>query len=134
MIATSYYINPIQDGWGQKKNPTSFSPVTSANVGISSQNFLKFSFSPCKIPSLYLVPVPNHCTSTKTTPQKKWFFWSNRYKIEVVITSLIEMLELPNFGHMNNLQYNLNHMMKFSWWRYRQELWCHNLCFKIPLF
>ena len=25
---------------------------------------------------------------------------SNLYKIEVMITSLIEMLELPNFGHM----------------------------------
>ena len=32
--------------------------------------------------------------------QKNWFFWSNPYKIEVMITSLIEMLELPNFGHM----------------------------------
>ena len=30
---------------------------------------------------------------------KKRFFWSNPYKIEV-ITSLIEMLELPNLGHM----------------------------------
>ena len=29
-----------------------------------------------------------------------WFLWSNPYKVEVVITSLIEMLELPNFGHM----------------------------------
>ena len=33
--------------------------------------------------------------------KKKRFFWSNPYKIEVVITSLIEMLQLPNFGHMN---------------------------------
>ena len=32
---------------------------------------------------------------------KKRFFWSNTYKIEVVITSLIEMLLLPNFGYMN---------------------------------
>ena len=31
---------------------------------------------------------------------KKWFFWSNPYKIEIVITSLIEMLELPNFRQM----------------------------------
>ena len=31
---------------------------------------------------------------------KKWFFWSNPYKIEVMINSLIETLELPNFGHM----------------------------------
>ena len=29
-----------------------------------------------------------------------WFFWSNPYKIEIIITSLTEMLELLNFGHM----------------------------------
>ena len=29
------------------------------------------------------------------------FFWSNYYKIEIVITSLIEMLELANFDYMN---------------------------------
>ena len=33
-------------------------------------------------------------------PSKKLFFWSNPYKIEVMTTSTIEMLELPNFGHM----------------------------------
>ena len=33
-------------------------------------------------------------------PSKKWFFWPNPYKHEVMTTSLIEMLELPNFGHM----------------------------------
>ena len=27
-------------------------------------------------------------------------FWSNSYKIDVIITSLIEKPELPNFGHM----------------------------------
>ena len=45
--ATSYF-NPIQD-WGeggQKSLPTSFSPVTSTNVGISRQNFVTFSFNP----------------------------------------------------------------------------------------
>ena len=31
---------------------------------------------------------------------KKSFFWSNSYKIEVMITSQIEMIELQNFGHM----------------------------------
>ena len=40
--------------------------------------------------------------SIKQMSQKsqKWFFWSNPYKIEVKITSLIQMLELPNFGHV----------------------------------
>ena len=27
-------------------------------------------------------------------------FWSNPYKIEVMTTSLIEVLQSPNFGHM----------------------------------
>ena len=54
----------------------------------------------CKTSGLYLVPVPNYWTRTKTTPQKKRFFWSNPYKVEVMITFLIQMLELPNFGHM----------------------------------
>ena len=51
----------------------------------------------CKISRLYLVPAPNYWTCTKTTPQKRWFIWSKLYKIEVVITSLIEIL---NSGHM----------------------------------
>ena len=34
-------------------------------------------------------------------PPKMWFFRSNLYKIEVVITSFIEMQELPNFVHVN---------------------------------
>ena len=55
----------------------------------------------CKFSSLYLASVPNYWTWTQTNPQKNRFFWSNPYKIEVVITSLMEMLQLPNFGHMN---------------------------------
>ena len=44
-------FNPIQDdregGGGCKKAPsTSFSPVSSTNVGISPKNFLTFSFNP----------------------------------------------------------------------------------------
>ena len=37
----------MREGEGAKKPPppTSFSPVTSANIGISSQNFLTFSFT-----------------------------------------------------------------------------------------
>ena len=47
ILKVEIYINPIQDGGGEPKMPpTSFSPVTSANVGISPQNFLTFSFNP----------------------------------------------------------------------------------------
>ena len=61
----------------------------------------QFKINWCKVSSLYLVAVPNYGTWTKTTPQKMWFYWPNLYKIEVVITSLIEMLEFSNFGNMN---------------------------------
>ena len=54
----------------------------------------------CKILSFYLFPVPNYWTWTKTTPQKKEIFCSNLYKIEVTITFLIEISELPNFDHL----------------------------------
>ena len=104
----SFLINPIQNcvgGGGQKDfPPTSFSPVTSANVGISPQNFLTviLTLLPhwCKLSRRYLEPVPNYWTWTKAIPHKKQFSSSNPYKIEVMMTSLIEMLELPNFGHM----------------------------------
>ena len=46
------------------------------------------------------MPVPYYWTWTKTTLQKKCFFWSNPHKIEVVITSLMDVLKLPNLGHM----------------------------------
>ena len=81
---------------GAKSPPTSFSTVTSLNVRIIPKTFwlLVLILLPhrCKILSPYLVPVPNYWTWTKTTPQKKWFFWSNPYKIELKISSLIEML------------------------------------------
>ena len=35
-----------------------------------------------------------------STPQENWFLWSNPFKIEVMITSLVEILELSIFGHM----------------------------------
>ena len=39
-------LNSIQDGKGGGSPPTSFSPVPSTNVGISSQNYLTFNFNP----------------------------------------------------------------------------------------
>ena len=49
LIALSTFLfNPIQDGGGGLKRPpsTSFSSITSANVGINPENFLTFSFNP----------------------------------------------------------------------------------------
>ena len=46
----SIYLFRIKGGGGgggeQKGPPTSFSPVTSTNVGFNPQNFLTFSFNP----------------------------------------------------------------------------------------
>ena len=85
-------------GGAKMPHSTSFSPVTSTKVGISPKNFLTLLPHWCEIPSLYLMPVPNYWTWTKTAPQKKQFFRSNPYKIEVVITSLTEMLELTSLS------------------------------------
>ena len=96
-------------GWGEDKKapPTSFSPLTSTNVGISPQNFLTFSFNTFSslVQNFKFVPSASfkllNLNQDHPSPQKKRFFLSNRYKIEVMITFLIEMLQLPNFGHMN---------------------------------
>ena len=42
----------------------------------------------------------SHCIYRYT--QIKWFFWSNPYKIEIIVTSFTEMLELLNVGHMTS--------------------------------
>ena len=99
-------FNPIQDGAVQKALPplplASFSSVTSRNVEISPQKVLTFSFN------LFATLVSNFKVISSVSPKllnlnqedpsKK--NWSNPYKIEVMITSLIEMLDLPNSGHL----------------------------------
>ena len=91
-------------GGGKKPPPSSFSPVTLTNVGSGPQNFLTFSFNPFAtlVQNFEFVPSasPKLLNLNQSTPQKKPFFWSYPYKIEVTITFLIEMLQAPNFGHM----------------------------------
>ena len=76
------------------------------------------------------MPIRNYWTWARSTLQKNRFFWSNLYEIKVIITSLIVMLELPNFGHMKILQYDLSHVIKLFWWRLGQKLWRHKLYMK----
>ena len=45
LIKSINLVNPIQDGGGKKAPPTSFSSVTSTNVGFGPQKFLTFSFN-----------------------------------------------------------------------------------------
>ena len=83
---------------------TRFSPVTSANVGFGPQNLLTFCFNSFAtlVQNFKFVPSasPKLLNLNQDHPSKKRFFWSNPYKIEVMITILIEMLQLPNFGHI----------------------------------
>ena len=65
---------------GQKGPPYQLSPVTSTNV----------------IPSTS----PKLLNLNQDRLPKKQFFWSNPYKIEIMITSLIEMLDSSNFDHI----------------------------------
>ena len=99
-----FFINPFQDGGrGKKATPTSYSPVISTNVGFGFQNFLTFSFNlfATLVQNLKFVPSASHklLNLNQDHLSKKRFSWSNPYKIEVMITFLIEMLQLPNFGH-----------------------------------
>ena len=96
-------FNPNQYG-EEKSPPTSISPGTSTNVGIRSQKFLTFSFSSLAtlVQNVNFVPSasPKLSNLNQDHPSKKEFFWSNLYKIEVIIIFLIEMLQLPKFGHI----------------------------------
>ena len=85
--------------------PTSFSPVTSTNIGISPQNFLTFSFN------TFATLVLNFKFVSSTSPKlsnlnqdhpskKSGFSGQILIKLRFMITSLTKMLELPNFGHM----------------------------------
>ena len=91
-------------GRGSKKaTPTSFSPVTSINVALSPENFPTFSFNPFATLVQNFMVIPSSSTKSLNLNQDhplQKLFWSNSYKLGVMITSLIEMLVLLNLGHM----------------------------------
>ena len=95
-----FSVNPVQDGRGggaQKVPPASFSPVTSTNVGTDPQNLLTFSFNPFATLVKNFKPLPSVSPKLLNLNQGHP---SNSYEIEIMITSLIEMLKLSNFDHM----------------------------------
>ena len=73
-------------------------------MGNFTQNFIIFSFNP------FTTLVQNFKSTPSASPKllnlnqeypSKNLFWSNTYKIEVMkMLEKMEMLELPNFGHM----------------------------------
>ena len=99
-------FNPIQDSRRQKAQPsptTRFCLVTSTNVPISTQNFPSFNFDLFATLLLNFNAIP--CVSPtwlnlkQDHPSKKRFFWSQPYKTKIM-SSVIEMLDLPIFDHM----------------------------------
>ena len=97
-------FNPNPNGKGAKSPPPSyqFFLCNYTNVGFSLQNFLTFSFNPFATLAYNFLPSasPKLLNLNQNDPSKKRFFWSNPYKIEIVITFIKEMLELSNFDHM----------------------------------
>ena len=91
---------------------------------------MTFSFNPfvTLVKNFKVIPSPSskllHLNQDHSS--KKYFFWSNPYKIEVMITSHITSQTLVTWSHF---QHDLSHMIKFHWWRNSQELWRHKLYF-----
>ena len=80
----------IQDGGGEPSPPpaplhTSFSFVTSKNVGFGSQNFLNFSFNSFAtlVQNFKLVPGASPKLLNLNQANKKRFFWSNPYMLRL---------------------------------------------------
>ena len=140
------------EGMGRgKKISTSFSPVTSASVGISFQNFLTFIFNTFAklvwnfkaIPSASFEQPRQDGSGNEVesqiielepkAPFTKTFFWSNPYKMKVMITSLIEMLELSNFGNMTPSTIWFELCNKILFVTSEQKLWCHKFFLKYIL-
>ena len=85
---------------GAKKAPfTSFYPVTSTNVEFDSRNFLTFSFDPFATLVQNFKFVPSACPKLLNLNQDHSSMKSD-FSGEVMITFLIEMPQLPHFGHM----------------------------------
>ena len=69
---------------------------------------MTFRFNPFPTLLLNFKPIPSISpklmNSNHDYPSKKIFFWSVPQKTEVLRILPIEMLELPNFGHMTTFK------------------------------
>ena len=90
LFRTALVLTLFRIGGGAKRLSTNFSTGFSTNVGITAKTLLRLVLTIfpdwCKMLRSYLVPVSSYWTWTKTTPQKTVFFWSNPYKVEVMMT------------------------------------------------
>ena len=108
-------------GVGELKLPAIFSPTTSTNVGISLQNFLTFSFNPLAtlVWNFKAIPSdsPNFIELEPRLSCQKSGFSGQTCKTEVMISSLIKVLALLNFGHMASFTIHLQ-LIKFCWYHH----------------
>ena len=93
-------LNPIQDTRGEEGGAKSFSPVSSGNVGISSQNFLTFKPIPTASPKLLTLNQGHF--SKKVVFLVGYDNFDNFSHGNVTVTKL---------GHMAHVQYNLSHVL-----------------------
>ena len=80
-----------------------FSSETSPNTGISPQNFLICSFDPFIALLQNIKAIPSTSCKLLNLNQdhpSKNSFQVKSLKIQILLSSLMEMLELPNFCHM----------------------------------
>ena len=110
-------------GWRCNGPPTSFSHVTSTNVGIRLQD----SFGTCKIWRPCLMPVPNYWTWTKSFLQKNSFSGQILIKLRYdnFSYSNTRFTKLWSHDHIGNM----SHVIIFS--DVMDKLWRHNLYFKM---
>ena len=78
--------------------------LTIFSLGISPKNSLISCFSPFFILVQTFNSMPSASSKLLNLNQehasKNCFFWSNPYQIDIIITSVIEMLQLSTFAHM----------------------------------
>ena len=90
-------------GWrGVKKAPCQFSPWNFYKRKNWPENIFDFQFQPfCHTcVNFKVIPSASPNLLNLTNPQKSDFVGIWPFKIEIMITSLKEMLELPDLGHM----------------------------------
>ena len=105
-----FYQKAWKNGLENLKNPNVFIEYSfpcnfyKCRNGIRPKNFLTFNFNSFATLVSNFKAIPNASPKLLNLNQKhiskNLFFWSNHYKIEVMITSLIEIIDLPNFGQI----------------------------------
>ena len=98
-----------------------FCPLTLFRMGVEGE---------AKRPSYQFFPCNIYKRRNQPLKLSRFKFWPFCHTAVKSLTSLIEMLELPNLFTWPHLQYNLSHMKESCWWRHSQELWHNNLFFK----